>query len=255
MRVSLMESRRMTEFKLERHKLLGHEIALQGLYIVDVPSDGNCQFEALAIGLGELGDHPPCDCQVLRDIIVDYLLANKELFETGQQQAFLHGDPSFKEDVLSAYGNDYTFDLYCALMRNPKGVKVNCEWGDYLTLNAALLIYSVNILVHSVCPQKGYSATYIGGHENVSWATLHVAHFQTKPEHFAAIKHRLPSNVGNDESPFAESSPELTARVRDELDEIAKTRCSELFQQYKHMGSLKETTARVYDEVIQSREE
>ena len=88
----------MTEFKLERHKLLGHEIALQGLYIVDVPSDGNCQFEALAIGLDELGEHPPCDCQVhvLRDRIVEYLLANKELFETGQQQAFLHGDPSFK---------------------------------------------------------------------------------------------------------------------------------------------------------------
>ena len=79
-----MEEQRITKFKIKRHKLLGDKLDLQGLYIIDVPSDGNCQFAALALGLVELGEHPPCDYQVLRNRIVDYLLANKGLFETGQ---------------------------------------------------------------------------------------------------------------------------------------------------------------------------
>ena len=94
----------------------------------------------------------------------------------GQRLAFVHGDATSREGVLSAYGNDYTFDLYCSLMLNPAGVKANCEWGDALTLNAAMLIYAINIKVHSMCPQEGYSATYVDGRYNESWATLYTWH-------------------------------------------------------------------------------
>ena len=115
-----------------------------------------------------------------------------------------------------------------------------------------MLIYAINIKVHSVCPQEGYSATYVDGRYNESWATLHLALFRGKPEHFAAIRQRLSSSTEDEDYPFADSSPELTARIRDELDEMAKTRCSSLFQRYKHMASPKETTARVYCEVTQT---
>ena len=56
----------------------------------------------------------------------------------------------------------------------------------------------------------------------------------------------MPSNAEGDEFPFAEHSPEFTAHIRDELDELATSMCSSLFQQYK------QTPARVYDEVMQA---
>ena len=99
-RVLLTESQRMSEFKLGRHKLLGDEIASQGLYIVDVPSDGNCQFATLVIGLTTLLENPPSDNHGLRSLIVKHLLTNKESLEMGQQLAFVHGDATFREGVL-----------------------------------------------------------------------------------------------------------------------------------------------------------
>ena len=108
-----------------------------------MPSNGSCQFAALVVGLATLVEHPPSASggQELRDQIVSYLLANKEsLAEGGQQLGFQYGDAAFKKDVVSAYGDTYTFEKYCALMRNPIGVQVNCEWGDALTLSAAMTI-------------------------------------------------------------------------------------------------------------------
>ena len=99
-------------------------------------------------------------------------------------------------------------------MRNPVGVQVNCEWGDALTLSTAMVIYSVNILIHIVSPQESYRATYVDGHNDESRRTLHLAHFQSKLQHFAAIGHRSPSDAEDDESPFAESSPEFTDSLR-----------------------------------------
>ena len=98
-----------------------------------------------------------------------------------------------------------------------------------------------------------YSTTYVDSHYDESQKTLHLAHFLSKPQHFAAmaIGHRPLSDAKIDGSPFAESSPELTARIRDELEEMATNMCSALFQLYKLKGGLKETTKRVYDEVIQ----
>ena len=104
------------------------------------------------------------------------------MLEDGQQASFLYGDSDFKEAVSSAYGNIYTYDMYCALMRNPEGVKANCELGDGLTLSAAMKIWSVNVLVHNMSPQTGYCATYVDGH-NDEWETLHLAHFQSRPQH------------------------------------------------------------------------
>ena len=125
-----MEDQKITEFKLKRHKLLGVELEPLGLYIIDVLSDGSCQFAALITGLETLVEDPSSSIQGLRDQLVNYLLGNRVSLEEGQQIGFLHGDPDFKKDVLSAYGKAYNFDLYCNLMRNPIGVRANCEWGD-----------------------------------------------------------------------------------------------------------------------------
>ena len=109
-----------------------------------MPSDGSCQFAGIRLVLVELVENPPADDQEVRDTIVDCLLMNRELFEDGQQANFTHGDPDCKEAVSSAYSGAYTFDMYCARLRNPVGVKANCEWGDGLTLGVAKGIWSVN---------------------------------------------------------------------------------------------------------------
>ena len=59
-----------------------------------------------------------------------------------------------------------TYDTYCSLMRNLEGVKTTCDWGDALTLSAAMRVWSVNVLVHSVSPQTGYCATFVDGHND-----------------------------------------------------------------------------------------
>ena len=103
-----LEDQQITEFKLNRHKLLGDELDPLGLYTTDVPNDGSCQFAALVVGLATLVEHPPSSDQELRNQIADYLLANKESLEVGQQLSFQHGDAAFRKGALSAYGNTYT---------------------------------------------------------------------------------------------------------------------------------------------------
>lgn len=139
-RVSLLKDQKIAKFNLKRHKLLGDKLRPRNLYIIDVPSDGSCQFAAPRLGLDTLVNDPPADDQGMREKNADYLLANRELLEDGQQASFPHGGPNFKEAVFPAYDGIYTYDMYCAHMRNPEGVKVNCEWDDALTLSAAIKI-------------------------------------------------------------------------------------------------------------------
>ena len=58
---------KITEFKLRRHKLLSDELVPLGRYIIDVPSNGSCQFAALVVGLAPLVKHPSFDDQELRE--------------------------------------------------------------------------------------------------------------------------------------------------------------------------------------------
>ena len=96
-------------------------------------------------------------------------------------------------------------------------------------------------------PQAGYRAIYIDGH-NDGWKTLHLAHFQSRPRHYAAIRGYSPSVVAavaeDDKFTFGDYSPELAARVRDELDELAVAMCTSQFQQGRY------TPAQIYDQVI-----
>ena len=82
-------------------ELLGDEIASQGLYIVDVPSDGKCQFAALVIGRTTLVENPPSANHGLRSLIIEHLRANEASLETGQHLAFVHGDATFREGALT----------------------------------------------------------------------------------------------------------------------------------------------------------
>ena len=119
--VSLLEDQEMTEFNLKCHKLLGDNLSPLGLYIIDMLSGGSCQFAALELGLATLVKYPPAGDQGARDQIVDCLLANRELLEEGQQASFQYNDSVFKEAILSTYDDTYTYDMYCALMRNQEG--------------------------------------------------------------------------------------------------------------------------------------
>ena len=88
----------------------------------------------------------------------------------------------------------------------------------------------------------------------MEWKTLHLAHFRSRPQHYAAIRCYSPSDVAavaeDNEFTFDDYSPELAvrarARVRDECDELATTMCTSQFRQSKHMP------AQVYDQVMES---
>ena len=82
-RVSLLEDQEIDRFNLKRHKLLGDELCPQKLYIIDVPSDGSCQFATLRLGLVTLVEDPPADDQGMRDKTVDCLFVTRELLEDG----------------------------------------------------------------------------------------------------------------------------------------------------------------------------
>ena len=105
MRVSLLEDQKINEFKLRRHKLLSDELVLLGRYNINVPSNGCCQFAALAMTLAPLVKHPRSNDKELREQIVNYLLANKESLEEEQQLVFRNGDAAFKKDLEAAYGD------------------------------------------------------------------------------------------------------------------------------------------------------
>ena len=99
--------------------------------------------------------------------------------------AFDYADNMFKEAVLSEY-DDYSYDRYCELMLNPPGVKANCEWGDGLTLKAASDIWEVNVMLHCMDPQGCYFTAHANETKN-EWQTLHLAHFQSQPMHYAVV--------------------------------------------------------------------
>ena len=145
MRVSLLEDQKITEFSLKRHKLLGNKLDPLDVHTISVPSDGNCQFAALELGLVTLVEHAAA---------LELGLANwppgserpnfrlpageQRVAREGHRLSFQYGDAVFRGATLPAYDDTHTYELYCALMRNPEGVKANCEWIDALTLSAAM---------------------------------------------------------------------------------------------------------------------
>jgi OTU domain-containing protein 3 len=92
-----------------------------GLFIRDVAGDGNCLFRSLADQLG-LGAASHAE---VRERVVDFIVANRADFEP------------FVED-------DVPFDGYVARMRKERA------WGGQLELQAASLLFRVNVLIHQL---------------------------------------------------------------------------------------------------------
>ena len=231
MRSSLHKARQVAKKQKERYQLLGDKLLLIGLYITDVAGDGSCQFEALRVELNRLNKNPPSTAQDVRVRIVQYMVKHKDCFEEGQQMAFDHGDEMFKEAVLSEY-DDYSYDRYCELMLNPPVVKANCEWGDVFTLKAASDIWEVNVMLHCMSTQGRYYTTHVNEINN-KWKTLHLAHFQSQPMHYAATGgHCLNATVAaveeHNDGLLEGGSPEYLALVQ-MYDEHVKAMCASLF--------------------------
>ena len=145
--------------------------------------------------------------------------------------AFNYADDMFKEAVLSEYG-DYSYDRYCELMLNPPVVKASCEWGDGFTLKAASDIWQVNVMLHCMDPQGCYYTTHVNEINN-KWKTLHLAHFQSQPMHYAATgghcRNATVAAVEEHNDDLLEGgSPEYPALVQ-MYDEHVKAMCASLF--------------------------
>ena len=251
MRSSLHKARQAAEKQRERYQLLGDKLLLIGLYIIDVAGDGSCQFEALRVELNRLNKNPPSTAQDVRVRIVQYMVKHKDCFEEGQQMAFDHGDEMFKEAVLSEY-DDYSYDRYCELMLNPPVVKANCEWGDVFTLKAASDIWEVNVMLHCMDPQGGYYTTHVNEINN-KWKTLHLAHFQSQPMHYAATGgHCLNATVAaveeHNDGLLEGGSPEYLALVQ-MYDEHVKAMCASLFLDNRYKQGNVHSQLQVVDRV------
>ena len=247
--MSANEARQATEEQRKRYQLLGDKLLSIGLYIIDVAGDGSCQFEALRVELNRLNKNPPSTAQDVRVRIVQYMQTHRVCFEAGQQMAFEHEDEVFKKAVLSAYDN-YSYDTYCELMLNRSVVKANCEWGDALTLKAASDIWEVNVMLHCMDPQGCYYTTHANEINN-KWKTLHLAHFQSQPMHYAATGgHCLNATVAaveeHNDDLLEGGSLKYLALVQ-MYDEHVKAMCASLFldNRYNHRNVHSQVVDRV----------
>eukprot|EP00899_Mesostigma_viride_P027824 jgi/Mesvir1/8226/Mv12512-RA.1 len=101
------------------NKHFDQQLQKLGLRVQEVAGDGNCMFRSIMDQLeGSMGDHARC-----RRLVMDYIESHKDDFAP------------FVED-------DEPFDKYVARLRR------DASWGGNLELQAASLVFQVNINIH-----------------------------------------------------------------------------------------------------------
>lgn len=109
---------------------LDDRLAADGLERVATPSDGNCQFHALAF----MCNNRTTNHAAMRKAIVDYIRHNPQRFKT---------DILFTAKVTDAAKNYESVDEYCDTMQT------NGIWGDAITLMAFCVALGVNICLYT----------------------------------------------------------------------------------------------------------
>ena len=159
-------------FKAARDKL--ETIASQNSFTIhDVPSDGNCMFHAIAYQLNTR-DICDVDSDLLRDMAVDQLRDNKELYcdfvcqPVGQSDSYNADNvPPTQEDMEIDSASDPQLQAELRWLKYLRDVKEGA-WGDNIAisdmLSVRITILSSHYPMTSVTPSSGYVAyeVYIG---------------------------------------------------------------------------------------------
>ncbi|KAL4542387.1 hypothetical protein Ndes2526B_g09352 [Nannochloris sp. 'desiccata'] len=121
------------------------------LGLKEIPTDGNCQFNAICHQLRRLTGEEIIDYRRLRQAVVEELQSNAHKYENAHVDYF----PT---------GNSSNYDEYCVKMK-----QVGC-WGDNGSLKAAANVLGINIRVHhsdpntqvtNIIPDDKVSSLYI----------------------------------------------------------------------------------------------
>jgi OTU domain-containing protein 3 len=129
------------------------QLAPLGLTIKDVAGDGNCLFRSIADQLE--GD--PNRYAEYRAAICNFIEQHREDYEP------------FIED-------DQTFDKYLANMRR------NTTWGGNIEIQAASLVYNINICIHQLEQPRWEISNFDGA----TVRTIHLSYHQG--DHYASVR-------------------------------------------------------------------
>ena len=124
---SLNQAQQLAQLQIERYQALADELLLKGAYIIDIPGDGDCQFNSVKFELIFLLQTPET-AQSMRIKVVEHMRDHEDIFKEMQKSTFIGEEKEFRDAVFLAYPN-FDFDTYCELMLNPTGVQSNCDGG------------------------------------------------------------------------------------------------------------------------------
>ncbi|EGG14254.1 OTU domain-containing protein [Cavenderia fasciculata] len=150
----------------------------QGFYIKDVAGDGNCLFRAIA---DQLEDNPEQHMKY-RQNIVRFIGSNKEMFA-----------PFIDED------ENETFEEYVEEMQR------NASWGGNVEIQAASLIYQVNIAIHQMNQPRWEIINYVGA----KFKMIHLSYHND--EHYASVRslNLTPASLAKNAAPVPNMSATL----------------------------------------------
>ncbi|XP_057419835.1 OVARIAN TUMOR DOMAIN-containing deubiquitinating enzyme 7 isoform X2 [Lotus japonicus] len=174
-----------------------------GLRIVEVTSDGNCFFRALADQLeGNEEEH-----QKYRSMVVKHILDNREMFE-----------PFIEDEV--------PFDEYCQSMQT------DGTWAGHMELQAASLVTHSNICIH----RNMFPRWYIRNFDDRGAHMIHLSYHDG--EHYNSVRLKDDPCDGPARSILIKADADLSAPSHQTKVTANKT-CRQAGREVLQLGSIK----------------
>jgi len=162
------------QWKSDFQKFLTQLGALN-LTIKDVAGDGNCLFRAMSDQI----DGVPDNHYSYRQKIVDFIVDNKEDYA-----------PFIEDDV--------PFDVYCNKMR------LNGTWGGNMEIQAASIVYHVNICIHQLEQPRWELINY----EKSTTRCIHLSYHSG--DHYASVRRSDDTKTSGTPAPITIRDPQQT---------------------------------------------
>jgi hypothetical protein len=146
---------------------------------VDVPHDGNCQFEALRRQLRH--QQFAGTQQEVRTRIVQEMLRDPSYREKWELNQVGNGE----EAARYGYDDEWNFEKYLECLLHPEGKPLDSSWGNDLTLLAASRVFRVDIYVIATAQLLRFA--YPGADkQGQAWLVLHRP--EGNPAHYASCE-------------------------------------------------------------------
>jgi len=159
-----------------------------GFIIKDVAGDGNCLFRSIA---DQLEDNPN-NHKKYRQEICKYLLTNKDMFA-----------PFVDDEEHDSY-EEYVEEM-----------QEDATWGGNIEIQAASLLYSVNIAIHQLNQPRWEIVNFFGGKQRTIQLSYH------NDEHYASVRPinapffpPQPNSVGSQSSSASTSKTTTTSTAK-----------------------------------------